>query len=1312
MTRRKWSAITAIAVVGLGAAAPAPPAAGSTTGPPPPATVQTARTPGAEDAAGATVTLITGDVVSVGAGTAGQVSVQPVPRKDGRTPAFDVHGSSATASTPATLYVVPEDAQPLIASGQLDRSLFDVDQLRRDGYGVDGHAVPLISSFTGSVAKTSLAAQSLAGSTRSRVLESINATAVSVPPRQAATFWRGLTAPASTARAAKVEAKVQRLTLDRPVHAALDKSVPQVHAPEAWAEGYDGTGVKVAILDTGIDATHPDLAGKVIGTHDFVDSTGSVVDGHGHGTHVASIIAGTGAASGGKYRGVAPGAKLLIGKVLGDNGSGSVSYLIDGAEWAADQGAQVVNMSIGGIAAPQADGKDPLEQAIDLISRYTKTLFVIAAGNSGPEPGTLEYPGVTTSALTVAAVDSTDTVASFSSRGPLPSTYTRTLKPDIAAPGVSITAARAAGTSMGTPVDDHYTQASGTSMATPHVSGGAAIVAQAHPDWTGQQLKQALTAASDEIGGSVYARGAGRLNVERAVHESVTTTGALDFGHSAENVTTPVDRDVTYANATASATTLTLSATLHNDATGAGVPSTAVTLPASVTVPANGTASVAAHLEVTGLTEGKYSGTLTATDPAGHTTRTAIGYVRDPLTYPVVVTVDGRDGAGCGTGAACSNFEGVSAINLDHPEYSAELPASSGYLNLRPGRYEFVATVEFIESGRINTAVLVEPEVVVGPSLTPPYPQSVHLKLARAQQVKIQTDRETEAYGGTLLATRRFGADQYNFSGWIGTDYYSTTQWALPAPKVTTGSFLLAISQTRGAVGLSGTVVGGDRMPIHPWYRSYNSAVTFPAALRARVVDVGEGLDKAEAKAVRGAIALARPVTVPGQDADSGQLSDAQVQALEDAGAIGILAWSPTVTEAFVPSVHDGTVPIAGLPKDEGNELTNRLAAGALKLDLVSRTPSPYRYSLKFYEKDSVPSSLSYRVADSQLATIKTEVRSSGPEAELYRSFDLGYWPGGSEVIGIAPMTDVTAPATVTKLIGPVRPDVQWFRWVRSGADEVSSYRWSTLTAGRQKPEVLNPALLTPGAAVAQSVGERPCSICRSGDDLLVRPTGSYGDPAAIADGAVPGTYLNGQVPVVQPLQPEDTKLYAGKKEIPMAELLPHQTGRYVVPEGPTNLRLVYDRTGAPTSTPYGRALHAEWTFHSERPTTSTTAGTVCPPSVQGACGVEPLLQVRPDVALDAHNRAPRGGGKVTLTAYHESSTATPAELSSMAVKVSFDDGASWTKVAVKGTGNLRTVTVPRAPAQATAVSLQVSATDAAGNTVSLVLPKAYGLAG
>jgi len=172
--------------------------------------------------------------------------------------------------------------------------------------------------------------------------------------------------------------------------ASLDKSVPQIGAPVAWAKGYTGKGIKVAVLDTGVDTTHPDLKTQVTAAKNFT-SARDTSDHFGHGTHVASIIAGTGAKSGGKYKGVAPGARILNGKVLDDDGTGDDSSIIAGMEWAAQQGADIVNLSLGGADTP---GVDPLEAEVNKLSEQKGILFAIAAGNEG-EGGdsTIDSPG-------------------------------------------------------------------------------------------------------------------------------------------------------------------------------------------------------------------------------------------------------------------------------------------------------------------------------------------------------------------------------------------------------------------------------------------------------------------------------------------------------------------------------------------------------------------------------------------------------------------------------------------------------------------------------------------------------------------------------------------------------------------------------------------------------------------------------------------------------------------------------------------------------------------------------------------------------
>ncbi|HEV7707197.1 MAG TPA: S8 family serine peptidase, partial [Asanoa sp.] len=509
------------------------------------------------------------------------------------------------------LRVVPSDAVPLIAAGRLDADLFDVQRLIADGYGdATSPTLPLIMRGGGAAQRGK------------QTLPSINATTFAPAKDTLADFWRAQT------HGARLAAPSTTIFLDGKVRATLDRSAAQIGAPQAWQRGLDGHGVKVAVLDTGIDATHPDLGGKVAETRNFSTSP-DTVDHFGHGTHVASTIAGTGQASGGSRKGIAYGADLLIGKVLGDDGVGFESQIIEGMQWAAGSGAKVVNMSLGG---DPTDGLDPMSLAVDELSRQSGTLFVVAAGNAGGT-ATVGSPGAARDALTVGAVDRADQIADFSSRGPR--LGDQGLKPEITAPGVDIVAARAAGTTMGNPVDAYYTAASGTSMATPHVAGAAAILAQEHPDWTGAALKDALVStAQTTLNLPVYAQGAGRVDVARATGQAVTGTGVADFGlHTVGATPTSATRTVTYANSGGTPVSLALTAP------------TAVKLSAAtVTVPAHGTATVDATVDFESLPLGTLSGWITATATGDLRVTTAVGAVKDGPVHRVTVRALDRAG--------------------------------------------------------------------------------------------------------------------------------------------------------------------------------------------------------------------------------------------------------------------------------------------------------------------------------------------------------------------------------------------------------------------------------------------------------------------------------------------------------------------------------------------------------------------------------------------------------------------------------------------------------------------------------------------
>jgi len=315
--------------------------------------------------------------------------------------------------------------------------------------------------------------------------------------------------PAATVMEMAAEPHVLQVWEDMPVHALLDVSVPKIGAPQVWQQGWTGRDVRVAVLDTGVDFEHPDLAGRVVTSADF-SGKGRASDGNGHGTHVASIIAGSGAASGGTYRGVAPDAQLYVAKVLDDQGSGMMSNVIAGLEWAAEQQVQAVNLSLGADVA--CDGTDALSTACDELVKLG-VVVCVASGNAGPGRGTVGSPGCARLVITVGATTDNDQVAFFSSRGP---TVDGRTKPDICFPGEGIIAARAAGTSLGTVINEHYVAASGTSMATPHCAGAVALLLQAESSLTPEQVKQRLMETAVDLGVDANLQGAGRASVVAA----------------------------------------------------------------------------------------------------------------------------------------------------------------------------------------------------------------------------------------------------------------------------------------------------------------------------------------------------------------------------------------------------------------------------------------------------------------------------------------------------------------------------------------------------------------------------------------------------------------------------------------------------------------------------------------------------------------------------------------------------------------------------------------------------------------------------
>lgn len=275
-----------------------------------------------------------------------------------------------------------------------------------------------------------------------------------------------------------------------------------------------GDGICVAVLDTGI-ARHPDLQGRTVGFKDFTGSSVKPHDDSGHGTHVAGILAGNGTASNGLYAGMAPGAELLIGKVLDREGNGNVDHVLNGVEWILSErtrrGIRIVNISVG----TQPDlGALQKRMFLDAVEDMWDSglVVVVSAGNYGPGEGTVAVPGSSRKVITVGVPDTELPLVqkrkknvNYSGRGP---TKECVVKPDVFAPGTGIISCNG---KYGRPGEHPYTMKTGTSMATPVVSGAIACLLSKYPDMTNVEVKLKLRESSVKIPGTES--GWGILNV-------------------------------------------------------------------------------------------------------------------------------------------------------------------------------------------------------------------------------------------------------------------------------------------------------------------------------------------------------------------------------------------------------------------------------------------------------------------------------------------------------------------------------------------------------------------------------------------------------------------------------------------------------------------------------------------------------------------------------------------------------------------------------------------------------------------------------
>ncbi|WP_165310673.1 S8 family serine peptidase [Microbacterium protaetiae] len=939
------------------------------------------------------VTLITGDTVTVTDRSDGThtVDVDTVTDGDGYK----------TLQVGDDLHVIPDSVESYLAHGVLDDDLFNVSLLIEDGYD-DAHvdATPIIVQTDGGTTRSAPAP----GLTVQRALPSIDAQAVTASHAKAAQTWEALTRTSTKTRSAAASGFAGGITaihLDGKVKATLDTSVPWIGAPDAWDAGYTGDGVTVAVLDTGYDATHPDLKGQVLdGSQSFVPGEAVSSDPEGHGTHVTSTIVGTGAASDGKYRGVADGAKAIVGKVLANDGFGQDSWIIAGMEWAA-KNAPIVSMSLG--STTPSDGTDLMSEALDEISEQTGALFIVAAGNA-TNPETIGAPGAAADALTVGSVDDPSGALSwFSSQGPL--TLSGAMKPDIAGPGNDITAARSA-QSAG---EGYYVSMSGTSMATPHIAGAAAILKQQHPDYTADQLRALLTSTSRDVGLNPYQAGVGVVDLTTAIDADVVASGSADFGmlHWGDDPTT-LERTVTYTNNGSAEVTLDLDVAV-SDTTPAGdggveplsaevAPSDVVSVSAdSLTVPAGESREVTLTADQAAVAAGhQLSGALVASIEGTAVARTAIGIIAEDERYSLHLTATDFDG---------QPTEATAWLwNAENQAYQIVDVAGQATLRLPAGSYSVFSYMTLNKSA--DSAV----EVLTGDPSVDLTSEGATVALDARTAKKVSVDVGERGLE-TTVNRMDFAVDGFTGSASLPVtmdgfyaqpmnadadqDFTYSVRWRLQHPTLTVkaGSRNLDLIVAAGSTPLDGK-------------------------LRASAVDAGDGsTDAFAAVAAKGKVAVVThsSTITPGQQAENALNAGAKLLIIVNDADGEFSEWAGSAD--YTQPTKLAVAQISGV---QGRALLADITRHPVQ---VSGTGIPYSqaiWDISRFEDGKISANQAYRPG--RLAQIQTTY--SGDDTQTVAEFRYDFVPGVEYGTGFT----YAVPRGMTRTEWVSTRDVRWLQ--------------------------------------------------------------------------------------------------------------------------------------------------------------------------------------------------------------------------------------------------------------------------------------------
>ncbi|TYS58613.1 S8 family serine peptidase [Sutcliffiella horikoshii] len=929
------------------------------------------------------ITLITGDIVHVTSLPSGQSVINVEPAEN--------NGDGIRVITVGEdTYVYPNAAMPYLAEGKLDHNLFNITKLVEYQFDdTNSSTVPVIVEYQETKAKAASTKAAPKGAKKQRELKSINAAALETNKDEATTFWNDVQSKKtdkSKPESVQLNYAIEKIWLDAKVEATLHESVPQIGTHTAWEAGLTGEGIKVAVLDSGIDSTHPDIAPQLDEAISFVPGE-EVQDKNGHGTHVASTILGTGAASEGQHKGVAPDARLLVGKVLGDNGSGLASWIIEGMEWAA-QNADVVNMSLGSTVG--SDGTDPMAQAVNTLTEEHGTLFVIAAGNAGAE-GSVGSPGAADAALTIGAVDKNDQLAWFSSKGPRLGDMA--LKPDVSAPGVGIMAARSQ-YSSGT---GSYKSLNGTSMATPHVAGAVAILLQQNPEATPQELKETLMNTAKKLPNyQPYHIGTGRIDIVKALNTDIRATGSVSFGFFQwpHDEAAPVDKTVTYTNESDQDITLDLEATFA-DANGKSAPEGMLTLAqTSVTVPANGTADVKVTVDPAhGESGQRYQGHLTASSNGEAVVHTTMATIKEDERYTLTLNATDRDGS-----------PALAYVVMFNETMLPEAIAVPGTreLRLKKGTYSVMSMMDVdVNTDHKGVALVGEPEVVLDG------PKTVELDARKANEITVKVPKKTEPMYQRMEYYQTMGTGTvhsvYLMPVWIDKLY------AAPTKKTKLGEFEFLtrwrLIKPYLTMNYKGKELDEIVMP---------GSTLLEGKHNLKAIYAGEGsqadYDRLNAKGK--AVVVDRSKTI----------SEAEQAAAAVAAGAKLLIIANYEDVEFNVSVGQVPLTAAAISKSEGDKLIKAVRSGNVKLQVEGTKDSPYAYDLVDVHQENVPKKLAYSPKNKELAVIETNYNSHLETDGGEFRFDMR--PYTKRAIGF--QYKISFPTTRTEYVSATK-DTYWY---------------------------------------------------------------------------------------------------------------------------------------------------------------------------------------------------------------------------------------------------------------------------------------------